>query len=195
MEGYDDFFDALYPLGIGAVTSADRHHVGDLPRPELVESIPNGLYDAKFDAQCVLAIMGDMFRNLIGTHYQQAIDFDRVFSDVASLSERVMSPTHVCNLVDQAIKTALSKRTVSHITIPKDIQDWPSEGRQWVPFFAAALLVAMLVIMVSMIPGFRESTDEFVKPGTERTRNVMRMEGFLWVLDTPFAVPIVLYHS
>jgi pyruvate dehydrogenase (quinone) len=88
----------------------------------------NGLYDAKFDGQPVLAITGHTFHDLIGTHYQQDIDLDRVFSDVASFSERVMGPTHVCNVVDQAVKTALSKRTVSHITIPKDIQDWPADG-------------------------------------------------------------------
>ena len=88
----------------------------------------NGLYDAKFDGQPVLAITGHTFHDLIGTHYQQDIDLDRVFSDVASFSERIMGPTHVCNVVDQAVKIALSKRTVSHITIPKDIQDWPVNG-------------------------------------------------------------------
>ncbi|HSA86350.1 MAG TPA: thiamine pyrophosphate-dependent enzyme, partial [Nitrospira sp.] len=88
----------------------------------------NGLYDAKFDGQPVLAITGHTYHDLIGTHYQQDINLDRVFSDVAAFSERIMGPTHVCNVVDQAIKTALSKRTVSHITIPKDIQDWPADG-------------------------------------------------------------------
>src|SRR5262245_38250123 len=37
-----------------------------------------------------------------------------------------MGPAHVCNLVDEAIRTALSKRTVAHLTIPKDIQEWDS---------------------------------------------------------------------
>lgn len=88
----------------------------------------NGLYDAKFDGQPILAITGHTFHDLIGTHYQQDIDLDRVFSDVAAYSERVMGPAHVCNAVDQAIKTALSTHGVSHITIPKDIQDWPADG-------------------------------------------------------------------
>jgi pyruvate dehydrogenase (quinone) len=39
-------------------------------------------------------------------------------------NERVMGLAHVRNVVDEAIKTALSKRTVAHITIPKDIQEW-----------------------------------------------------------------------
>jgi pyruvate dehydrogenase (quinone) len=35
-----------------------------------------------------------------------------------------MGPSHAANAVDEAIKTALSRRAVAHITIPKDIQDW-----------------------------------------------------------------------
>ncbi|HEX6531239.1 MAG TPA: thiamine pyrophosphate-dependent enzyme [Nitrospira sp.] len=88
----------------------------------------NGLYDAKFDGQPVLAITGHTFHDLIGTHYQQDVDLDKLFMDVAAYSERVMGPEHVCNVVDEAIKTAISKRTVAHITIPKDIQEWTSNG-------------------------------------------------------------------
>lgn len=88
----------------------------------------NGLYDAKFDGQPVLAITGHTYHDLIGTHYQQDVDLDKLFMDVAAYNERVMGPEHVCNVVDEAIKTAISKRTVAHITIPKDIQDWTSDG-------------------------------------------------------------------
>ncbi len=41
-----------------------------------------------------------------------------------------MGPAHVCNVVDEAIKTAIARRTVAHITIPKDIQDWSADGRR-----------------------------------------------------------------
>ena len=44
--------------------------------------------------------------------------------DVAAYNERVMGPAHVRNVVDEAVKTAIARRTVAHITIPKDIQDW-----------------------------------------------------------------------
>src|SRR5205085_6013464 len=64
------------------------------------------------------------FHDLIGMHYQQDIDLDKVFMDVAAYNERIMGPAHVENAVDEAIRTALSKRTVAHLTIPKDIQDW-----------------------------------------------------------------------
>ncbi|MGH9739625.1 MAG: thiamine pyrophosphate-dependent enzyme [Candidatus Acidiferrales bacterium] len=86
----------------------------------------NGLYDAKCDGQPVLAITGHTFHDLIGTHYQQDVDLDKVFMDVAEFSQRIMGPGHVNNIVDEAIKTSLTRRAVSHITIPKDIQDWTS---------------------------------------------------------------------
>src|SRR3954469_19714172 len=84
----------------------------------------NGLYDAKCDGQPVLAITGHTFHDLIGTHYQQDVDLDKLFMDVAAYNQRVMGAAHVVNVVDEAIKTALAYRTVAHITIPKDIQDW-----------------------------------------------------------------------
>src|ERR687898_247201 len=90
----------------------------------------NGLYDAKCDGQPVLAITGHTFHDLIGTHYQQDVDLDKLFSDVAVYSERVMSAAHVGNVVDSAVKTAISRRTVAHITIPKDIQDWTSSDAE-----------------------------------------------------------------
>ncbi len=85
----------------------------------------NGLYDAKFDGQPVLAITGHTFHDMIGTYYQQDVDLDKLFMDVAEYNQRVMGATHVINVVDEAIKTALARRGVAHITIPKDIQDWP----------------------------------------------------------------------
>jgi pyruvate dehydrogenase (quinone) len=89
----------------------------------------NGLYDAKCDGQPVLAITGHTFHDLMGTHYQQDVDLDKLFMDVAAFSQRVMGPAHVVNVVDEAIRTALSRRTVAHIMIPKDIQEWTkSEG-------------------------------------------------------------------
>src|SRR5947207_1447903 len=43
----------------------------------------NGLYDAKLDGQPVLAITGQTFHDLIGTHTQQDVELDKLFIDVA----------------------------------------------------------------------------------------------------------------
>src|ERR687884_2158693 len=90
----------------------------------------NGLYDAKLDGQPVLAITGHTFHDLIGTRQQQDVDLDKLFMDVTVYNQRVMGPAHVNNVVDEAVKTALAKRGVAHITIPKDIQDWTSKDEE-----------------------------------------------------------------
>src|SRR5437763_7425467 len=90
----------------------------------------NGLYDAKLDGQPVLAITGHTFHDLIGTHQQQDVDLDKLFVDVTVYNQRVMGPAHVNNVVDEAVKTALSRRGVAHITMPKDIQDWTANGSE-----------------------------------------------------------------
>ncbi len=90
----------------------------------------NGLYDAKFDGQPVLAITGHTFHDLIGTKYQQDVDLDRLYMDVAVYSERVMGPMHVTSVVDEAIKAALRDSGVAHVTVPKDIQDWTFNEEQ-----------------------------------------------------------------
>jgi Thiamine pyrophosphate-requiring enzymes [acetolactate synthase, pyruvate dehydrogenase (cytochrome), glyoxylate carboligase, phosphonopyruvate decarboxylase] len=85
----------------------------------------NGLYDAKCDQQPVLAITGHTFHDLIGMDYQQDVDLDKLFMDVSVFNERVMGPAHAVNVVDMAVRTAYGRRGVSHICIPKDIQEWP----------------------------------------------------------------------
>ncbi len=84
----------------------------------------NGLYDAKCDGHPVLAITGHTFHDLIGTSYQQDVDLDKLFMDVSVYNERVMGPAHVNVVVDAAIRTAMTRRGVAHITLPKDIQGW-----------------------------------------------------------------------
>src|SRR5436853_3967378 len=75
----------------------------------------NGLYDAKFDGQPVLAITGHHFHDLIDTFSQQDVDLDRVFMDVALYNARVMGPEHICNVTHLACRSALSHRGVAHI--------------------------------------------------------------------------------
>src|SRR4051812_49567737 len=84
----------------------------------------NGLYDAKYDGQPVLAISGHTFHDLVGTQYQQDVDLVKLFMDVAAYNEQATGPNHLVNILDEAIRTSLARRTVTHITIPKDIQDW-----------------------------------------------------------------------
>ena len=90
----------------------------------------NGLYDAKYDGQPVLAITGAQAHDTTGTYYQQDVDLIKVMADVAACNERVMGPDHVVSILDQAIRTALSQRTVAHLTFPKDYQEWTASDDQ-----------------------------------------------------------------
>ncbi len=83
----------------------------------------NGLYDAALDRVPVLAITGMTYHDLIGTHYQQDVNTDYLFENVALFNQRVMGPAHVENLVDLAVRTAVGNKSVSHITFPNDLQD------------------------------------------------------------------------
>src|SRR5207302_1598861 len=82
----------------------------------------NGLYDAKLDQAPVLAITGMTYHDLIGTLYQQDVNTDYLFQDVAVFNQRVMGPAHVANLVDLAVRMALGRRGVAHLTFPLDVQ-------------------------------------------------------------------------
>jgi len=83
----------------------------------------NGLYDAKLDGAPVLAITGQTYHDLIGTHYQQEVDLLSLFKDVAVYNQMVLGAGHVRSLVDAGCRAALSHRGVAHITIPVDFQE------------------------------------------------------------------------
>ena len=87
----------------------------------------NGLYDAKLDGQPVLAITGLQFHDLLHTFTQQDVELDKLYENVAVYNSRVMGPSHMENVVDLACRMAISRRGVSHVTVPVDFQDQPCE--------------------------------------------------------------------
>ena len=83
-----------------------------------------GLYDARLDHQPVLAIVGQQARTAIGAHYQQEIDLQSMFKDVAgAYVQTAMAPGQVRHLIDRAIRTALGERTVVALIFPNELQD------------------------------------------------------------------------
>jgi pyruvate dehydrogenase (quinone) len=84
----------------------------------------NGLYDAKLDHQPVLAIVGQQARAGLGGNYQQEIDLQCLFKDVAhEYVEIAMVPAQIRHLVDRACRIALAERTVTAIIVPNDLQE------------------------------------------------------------------------
>jgi pyruvate dehydrogenase (quinone) len=84
----------------------------------------NGLYDAKLDHQPVLAIVGQQARAGMGGNFQQEIDLQSLFKDVAhEYVEVAMVPAQIRHLIDRACRIALAERTVTALIIPNDLQD------------------------------------------------------------------------
>lgn len=84
----------------------------------------NGLYDAKLDHSPVVAIVGQQAQTALGGHYQQEIDLMALFKDVAGdYVHMCTSPAQLRRLVDRAMRIAQSRRTVTCIIMPNDLQE------------------------------------------------------------------------
>ena len=83
----------------------------------------NGLYDARLDHVPVLAITGMQATTLLGTGFQQEVHLEHLYEDVADYNAMVHVPVQIPALVDNAVRTALARRTVSHLTVPVDLQE------------------------------------------------------------------------
>ncbi|HEY3813758.1 MAG TPA: thiamine pyrophosphate-requiring protein [Caulobacteraceae bacterium] len=82
-----------------------------------------GLYDAKLDHMPVLAIVGQAPRTARGAHYQQELNLDRLFSDVAAYVQEVEAPAQMRHVVDRACRIALGERKPTVIVMPGDVQE------------------------------------------------------------------------
>jgi pyruvate dehydrogenase (quinone) len=84
----------------------------------------NGLYDAKLDHVPVVAIVGQTSRSAMGGSYQQEVDLMSLYKDVASdYVQMVTVPEQLPNVLDRAIRIALTERTVTALIIPSDVQE------------------------------------------------------------------------
>ena len=87
-----------------------------------------GLYDAKADHQPVFAITGGAGRSVRGAHYQQEINLDRMFADVAEYVQEARTPQQVAMLVDRGMRFAKSRNGVAVVIMPNDLSDSEYEG-------------------------------------------------------------------
>ena len=87
-----------------------------------------GLYDAKLDHMPVLAICGQAEATVRGGSYQQELNLDRMFADVAEFVQEVTSPAQLRHVVDRAIRIAIARRGVSVVILPKDVQEQKYES-------------------------------------------------------------------
>lgn len=86
----------------------------------------NGLYDAKKDHVPAVAIVGQQARMSLGTDFQQEIDLVSLYKDVAGdYVHMVGDAPQARHLIDQAMRIAIARRTVTAIIVPADVQDLP----------------------------------------------------------------------
>jgi pyruvate dehydrogenase (quinone) len=87
-----------------------------------------GLYDARLDHMPVLAIAGQAEATIRGGSYQQELNLDRMFTDVAEFVQEVSHPAQLRHVIDRAIRIAIARRSVSVVILPKDVQEQTYEA-------------------------------------------------------------------
>lgn len=84
----------------------------------------NGLYDAKLDHQPVVAIIGQQKRMSLGGSFQQEVDLQSLYKDVAGeFVQYCMVPAQARHLIDRAMRIAQVRRTVTCIIVPDDVAE------------------------------------------------------------------------
>lgn len=84
-----------------------------------------GLYDAKMDRAPVLALTGQIGLQFIGTGAFQEIDQHALFEAVSDFNHIVDSPEQAPELIVLAMKHAILNGIVSHLSVPKNVQNMP----------------------------------------------------------------------
>jgi len=128
LDGTIDFVQARHEEMAGLMACAHAKFTGEVgicigtSGPGAIHLL-NGLYDAKLDHQPVLALVGQQARTAIGSHYQQDLDLQSLFKDVAgAYVETASTPAQVRHLIDRAYRIAKSERRVTCVILPNDLQ-------------------------------------------------------------------------
>jgi pyruvate dehydrogenase (quinone) len=109
---------AKFTGGVGVVTSTQG--------PGAVHLL-NGLYDAKLDHVPLVAIVGQQQTTVLGSEYQQEIDLQGLFKDVAAqFAQTILTPEQAPMVLDRAFRTALATRSPCAVILPHDVQKLPA---------------------------------------------------------------------
>ena len=92
----------------------------------------NGLYNAKKARTPVLAITGQIPRELQGTNYFQEVDLKKVFDDICTYQAIIRSPAEAPLVIQRALKIAINQRTVVRIELPADVAEMDAENDEFI---------------------------------------------------------------
>ncbi|RBP63682.1 pyruvate dehydrogenase (quinone) [Brevibacterium sanguinis] len=110
--------EAKYTGRVGVVTSTQG--------PGAVHLL-NPLYDAKLDSAPVVALVAQQHTSVLGSDYQQEIDLQTLFHDVASpFVQLVSSPEQLPMVLDRAFRSALATAQPAVLILPHDVQQAPA---------------------------------------------------------------------
>jgi pyruvate dehydrogenase (quinone) len=87
----------------------------------------NGLYDAYCDNQPVVAIVGQQARVAMGSDFQQELNMERLFGDVAEYVKTVTTPMQAQMVLDRAVRIAMAYRQPTVVILPTDVQNLEME--------------------------------------------------------------------
>ncbi len=121
-----------------------------------------GLWDAKVDRAPILALTGQVATQVVGTGNFQEVDLVRAFQTVAEFNQRVEHDSKHSELMALAIKHAILKRDVSHLTFPDQVQVLEVDG-------AEAQTPEGRITALSIAP-----PEESLKEATERLKSAQR---------------------
>ncbi len=81
-----------------------------------------GMWDARVDRVPLLALTGQVDTQVVGTGAFQEVDLKSAFESVAEFNHVVQEHSQHSELMALAIKTALLRRNVAHLTFPDEVQ-------------------------------------------------------------------------
>lgn len=88
-----------------------------------------GLWDAKVDRAPILALTGQVATQVVGTGNFQEVDLVQAFNTVAEFNHRVQTNSRHAELMSLAVKHAIIKRDVVHLTFPDEVQETKASKR------------------------------------------------------------------
>lgn len=113
-------------------------------------NLVNGLADAYFDGAPVIAVTGQVETKKIGTNAKQFFHQPDLVKTFAAVSETVVSPVALIPVMMPAVKTAVDRKTVAHLSIPEDVLLMPWEWKGPLNGFTGALETS-----VSLLEGLK----------------------------------------
>jgi len=87
-----------------------------------------GMWDAKVDRAPFIALTGQVATQVVGTGNFQEVDLVQAFDSVSEFNQRVQSDSKHAELMSLAVKHAILKRDVSHLTFPDEVQELPAKA-------------------------------------------------------------------